>query len=63
MTVTNARLLELLEQCDLDTWAVAETLCDAEVARGDYDGCSTDLEMAFADYQERATRVLEEATS
>jgi hypothetical protein len=50
MTPTDDQILDLL--------ADAETLCDAEVARGDYAGCSTDLELAFADYEARAVRLL-----
>lgn len=58
MDPTDERILDLLAECDGDAHAVAETLCDGEVARGEYEGCSSDLELAFAEYQGRAERLL-----
>jgi hypothetical protein len=56
--ITDEQIIDLLIECDGDTYAVAETLCDTEVSRGDYDGCSSDLEIAFSTYQNRAERLL-----
>jgi len=51
------RILDLL--CEVpDPWAVAEALVDEEVSRGEYEGCSTELEMQFSWYKSEAERIL-----
>lgn len=50
-------ILALLAETDGDTWAAAETLCDKEVYMREYEGCSTDLELAFSQYEARAQRL------
>lgn len=37
---------------------IAEALTDEDVANGEYEGCSTELELAASDYIARAERVL-----
>lgn len=39
---------------------VAMFLTDRDVAAGEYDGCSSDLEMAYSDYVAQAERILEQ---
>ncbi len=39
--------------------AVAEHYVDEECAAGVYEGCSTDLELAYFEYQGTALRILE----
>lgn len=52
------RILELLaEDEQFDSWTVAAALVDQDVSRGEYDGCSSELEMAFAEYQTAIERV------
>lgn len=58
MTANDERILDLLAEAEGDTYSVAETLCDEEVAAGEYEGSSPDLELAFAEYEARAGRLL-----
>lgn len=37
---------------------IAEVIVDHQCARGDYQGCSSELEQAYCDYQAQAARVL-----
>jgi hypothetical protein len=59
--MTDNEILDLLIECGGSTWAVAETQVDADVARGEYEGCSSELEMAFTEYEARAKAILAEA--
>jgi hypothetical protein len=61
MSSLDSRILDLLAEVDGDTSAVAVALCDEGVARGEYEGRSTELEMAFVSYRNRAERLLAEA--
>jgi len=61
MRPSDEQILALLIEAEGDAWAVAESLCDAEVARGEYEGCSSELEMAFAEYEQRAQQILAQA--
>lgn len=40
---------------------VAAAAVDADVAAGEYEGCSSDLEIAYDDYRAQAQRTLAEA--
>lgn len=37
---------------------IAEVIVDAQCARGDYQGCSSELEQAYCDYRAQAARAL-----
>ncbi len=52
------RILEILAETGGSTWDCAAALCDEEVAAGEYAGCSTDLEIAFTQYEADAERIL-----
>jgi hypothetical protein len=41
-----------------DAWAVAEKLADEDVAAGEYEGGTYELEMAFEEYRNEAERQL-----
>ena len=43
---------------DLDARSIAEVIVDHQCARGDYDGCSPELEMAFSEYEGWATQAI-----
>jgi hypothetical protein len=53
---------EILEAFDNDYEPspdeVAAALVDADVSQGEYEGCSTDLEIAFTEYEALARRAL-----
>lgn len=52
------RILDVLGECDsLAPYEVAMALVDQDVAAGEYEGCSTDLEMASEQYERRAATV------
>jgi hypothetical protein len=57
--IDDARIIELLEACDGDCSAVGMALVDEDVSSGKYEGCSTDLELAFAQYEARAVELLD----
>lgn len=38
--------------------SIAEQLVDEDVSSGEYEGCSTELEMAFQEYETLAERAL-----
>jgi hypothetical protein len=42
----------------VDAQDVVAAMIDADVAAGDYDGCSSDLEIAHADYTARVDRIV-----
>jgi len=42
-------------------WALIEHMVDGEVAAGEYGGCTTDLELAWAGHESRVKRVLSAA--
>lgn len=53
------RIDSLRRECGMvDPYMVAESFCDEECARGDYDGCSPELELAFSQYMTIAERLL-----
>lgn len=54
---SDEHIVALLIEAGGDTYAVAETLCDKEVYMREYEGCSTDLELAFSQYKGRAQRL------
>lgn len=56
---SDAHIRAMLAECEGDTYAVAESLCDREVYNRDYEGCSVDLELAFHEYETRAQRIKE----
>lgn len=56
--ITDEQIIDLLIECEGDAYAVAETLCDAEVSRGEYSGCTGELEIAFSTYHNRAETLL-----
>lgn len=58
MIWTDEQLLERLAECP-NAWAIAESMVDEEVAAGEYEGCSTELEMAFTEYENRVERLLQ----
>jgi len=41
-----------------DEYAVAEKMVDEDVAGGEYEGCSMELEMAYEEYRAEAARQL-----
>ena len=59
--MSDEQILDLLIETDGNAWAVAEALVDSDVASGKYEGCSSELEMAFCEYEARAERVLARA--
>lgn len=44
---------------DIDTWGIAETLVAEDVNAGKYEGCSSELEMAFQAYETLTKEILE----
>jgi hypothetical protein len=55
--VSNDEIVEdLANGCD--TWSIAEHMVDSDVSKGEYEGCSSELEMAFGTYESHVKRVL-----
>lgn len=48
----------LAENPQATSWEVAEVLVDQDVSSGVYAGCSTDLELAFQEYQSKAEEII-----
>lgn len=44
-----------------DAWSIAETLVDEDVAAGEYEGCSVELEMEFDEFRRLAEEALSDA--
>jgi len=42
-------------------WGIVEALVDHDVASGEYEGCSTQLELAWAEHERRVVDVLKDA--
>lgn len=54
-------ILDLMDlDIEPDARAVAETIVDFQCSRGDYAGCSSELEMAYVEYMNWAHRALGE---
>jgi hypothetical protein len=56
---THGRVAEAIRRCrddgfEPDPRGIAELLVDEDVARGDYDGCSSDLESWFIEFEAEA---------
>jgi hypothetical protein len=51
-------VLAAFSDCACDARGVAEILIDEDVSSGDYEGCSTELELAFTEYERIAEDVL-----
>src|SRR4029079_14789822 len=53
--VTDQQIVDAIDRQgageNTDPHSIAEHFCDLEVANGEYDGCSTDLELAFHEYE------------
>lgn len=59
MTHTATTILDLLTE-GFSPEEIAAHLVDLDVSRGEYEGCSSDLELAHADYVAQAQRMLSE---
>jgi len=57
--MTDQEIIEVLVGSDGDTHGVAEVLVARDVNAGEYEGCSSELELAFQEYQGRAERLME----
>lgn len=59
---TQERVKRVLSECAVlglfDPYAVAEHLCDQDVVNGEYEGCSSELELAFMEYEREAAALL-----
>ena len=55
--MTEERILELLAEGH-SPWTIAETEVEEGVCAGLYEGCSTELEMAFEATEQKAERIL-----
>ena len=52
-------VLEAFEQdVEISADQVADVMVDQDVSKGEYEGCSTELEMAYAEYERIAKEVL-----
>jgi hypothetical protein len=58
VTVRERIAAALLEVPDAQPDEVAAWLTDEDVASGEYDGCSVDLELAFTEYLEVARELV-----
>lgn len=57
MTYTDEWIVEQWSMCP-DVWAIVETMVDGEVSAGEYEGCSTELELAWLEHRGHVVRAL-----
>lgn len=59
--VTDQEIVNVLDEYpdpqSVDPHAIAEHFCDKEVAADEYEGCSSELELAFAEYERRVRNI------
>lgn len=47
------------EPWDIDTWGISETLVAEDVSNGEYEGCTSELEMHFQHYESLAKEIIQ----